>query len=267
MAMMDNETLESGDDADGHGELGIKPFFAHLEDLRKTVVFCAISLLIGMLIAFPFTADILTLLKEPMARAGADGADLLKVTKLAAGFSIAMRVIFWSGMLLSAPVMLFSIARFVFPGLTERERRAISRSLTASVGLFVGGVCMGFFMTVPVGIKVMMRITDKIGVSYDFIELADYVSFVLKMLLAFGLAFELPVVVLILGSLGILNSTSLREKRRHVFVGLLVLAMMLTPADPWTMLMMACPLIALFEVCIWLIWFKERSSKADATTD
>ncbi len=262
---MNYETTET-DDTGHPEERDVKPFLSHLEDLRKTVVYCFVSLLVGMLIAFPFTADILNLLKEPMARAGLDPAEYLKVTQIAAGFSIAMRIIFWGGLMISMPALLYFIARFVFPGLTQRERRTISRSLLASVGLFATGVSMGYFMTVPVGIRVMTQITAKVGVAYDFIELADYVSFVLKLLLAFGLAFELPVIVLILGSLGIVDSVGLRNKRRHVAVGLLVMAMILTPSDPWTMLMMAVPLVGLYEVCIWLIWFREKkAARADSS--
>lgn len=259
MQKMNHETTETSDT--GHPEdREVKSFLAHLEDLRKTIVCCFVSLIVGMVIAFPFTAEILNLVKEPMTRAGLDPAEYLKVTQLAAGFSIAMRIIFWGGLLISTPALLYFIARFVFPGLTQRERRIISRSLLAAVGLFVGGVCMGYYMTVPVAIRVMTQITAKVGVTYDFIELADYVTFVLQLLLAFGLAFELPMIVLILGMLGIVDSKALRTKRRHVVVGLLVLAMLLTPPDPWTMIMMSVPLIGLYEICIWLVWLHEKKA-------
>ena len=257
---MDEPTTESSE-VGYPEERDVKPFLVHMEDLRKMIVACAICLLIGMCIALPFTRDILGVLKIPLAKAGMDPDQYLKVTQIAAGFSIGMRIVFWGGLLFSAPIMLIFVGRFVYPGLTQREKNTISRSLLASVALFIAGACMGYFMTVPVGLRMMARITHAVGTDYDFIELADYVSFVLKLLLAFGLAFELPVVVLVLGSLGIVNSTSLRDKRRHVIVGLLIGAMLLTPSDPWTMLMMAAPLIALFESCIWLMWFKERRSK------
>jgi len=84
---------------------------------------------------------------------------------------------------------------------------------------------------------------------------------VLKLLIAFGLAFQLPVVLLVLGNMGLVNSVQLRDKRRHVVVGLMILAMLLTPSDPFTMLLMALPLIVLYEICIWMIWAKERKAK------
>ena len=110
-------------------------------------------------------------------------------------------------------------------------------------------------------IRVMANLTYAVGTDYDFIDLGDYVAFVLKLLIAFGLAFELPVVLLILGSLGIVNVEMLRAKRRHVIVGLFILAMMLTPADPWTMFGMAVPMIGLYEVSILAIAFKDRRKK------
>ena len=113
-------------------------------------------------------------------------------------------------------------------------------------------------LDMPVALKFMIRVNEWIGTSCEFWEEADYVSFVLKLLLAFGLAFELPVVVLALGSMGIVSSEQLRDKRRHVIIGLLVLAMFLTPADPYTMILMAAPMTVLYEFCIWMTWYRER---------
>jgi sec-independent protein translocase protein TatC len=90
------------------------------------------------------------------------------------------------------------------------------------------------------------------------VELSNYVAFVLKLLISFGLAFQLPVILVALGSAGIVSATQLREKRRHVIVGLMVAAMLLTPPDPLTLLLMAIPLILLYEICIWIVLVKER---------
>lgn len=103
----------------------------------------------------------------------------------------------------------------------------------------------------------MARIENWMGTPADFWETAGYVSFVLKLLLAFGLAFQLPIIVYLLGVLGIVSSRQMREKRRHVVVALLVVGMIMTPPDPLTMILMALPLIVLYEVCIWLVSLRE----------
>ena len=235
-----------------------KPFVAHLDDLRKTVVWVACLLFGGIVIAVPLAPFILNWIKAPYYRAGLDSIVALQVTQVGGGLAIAMRVIVWSGLLISLPFVILSIGRFVFPGLTATEKRAIRRGAGFSVGLFVTGVWMGYRWTVPVALQMMQRIESWIGETSKFWETPGYVGFVLKLLIAFGLAFQLPVLVLVLGNLGIVSSLQLREKRRHVIIALMVLAMFLTPADPITMLLMACPLIVLYEICIWLIWAKEK---------
>jgi len=237
-------------------------FLAHLEDLRRTILLSAGTLVVTMGLVIPFVPRILDLLATRLDAAGVDPAKALQVIGVASGFALTMRLVFWSGLILALPVILFFVANFVFPGLTRGERKVVLRALSFAAVLFAAGVAMGYFMTVPVALRFMFRIEAWLGVRREFIEIGDYVSFILKLLLAFGLAFELPVVVLALGSLGIVDSSQLRSKRRHVLVGLLVMAMFLTPQDPLTMLLMAVPLAVLYEVCIWMIRAEERHRAA-----
>ena len=238
-----------------------KPFLEHLEDLRRTMLWCAGFLAVGMALAIPLAPRILELLKAPVARNGLDPAEFLRVLRVAGGFSIALRVVFWSGLLGASPFIVCAIGHFVFPGLTVRERKSVLGAAGFAVLLFAGGVLMGYLVTLPVALRVMLAINRWMHVTCEFVELSDYVAFALKLLMAFGLAFELPVVLLALGGLGILSSDQLRRKRRHVIVGLMVLAMLLTPPDPLTQLLMAVPMALLYEACIWLIWLREKSRK------
>jgi sec-independent protein translocase protein TatC len=235
-----------------------KPFLEHLEDLRKTIIVCGVWLAGGMLIAIPFAPKILSLLKVPFARSGHDPDDYLKVIHLAGGLSVGMKIVFWTGLIIGMSGIVAAVCKFVFPGLTEKERRTVTGAIGFAVLLFVAGVSMCYFMTLHVAIRVLMRITEIMGSSPELIELGDYVVFVLKLMLAFGIAFELPVVILALGHMGLVSSNLLRKKRRHVIVGLAALAMLLTPQDPYTMVLMALPLVLLYEGCIWIIYFKER---------
>jgi len=238
-----------------------KPFLEHLDDLRKTIVRSAALLVAGMLIAIPVAPRVLHLTKVPLIKAGMDPDVFLKVIRVAGGLSIAMRVIFWSGLLISIPFIILVVGSFVFPGLKRKERQAILHSSGFAVALFAGGVCMGYFVTMPVALRMMFRINAWMRVSCEFVELGDYVSFVLRLLIAFGLAFELPVVIVVLGSIGVVSSDQLRARRRHVIVGLLIAAMLLTPPDPLTQIMMAGPLVLLYELCIWVVWFRERARR------
>ena len=238
-----------------------KPFVDHLEDLRLTVLWCAGALLAGLLVAIPLAPWVLRTLKGPLASTGVDPDTFLKVLRVAGGLSAGMRIVFWSGMLLSVPILLLAIGHFVFPGLKRRERKAVVWIIGASAVLFTAGVMMGYHLTLPVALRMMFRINALLGITCDFVDLADYMSFSLRLLIVFGLAFELPVVIVALGSVGILSYEQLRTSRRYVIVGIFVVAMLLTPPDPITQLLMALPMILLYEACIWIVWLRERAAR------
>jgi sec-independent protein translocase protein TatC len=252
------------DELDSHGT---KPFVEHLDDLRRTILWSLVSLGVGMAFAFPLAPYVLALLKVPVARAGMDPETFLRVLRVAGGLSITLRIGFWGGLLLALPFILLAVAWFVFPGLTLRERKAVRTALGVAVLLFAVGVAFGYFMVLPAVVQLMLRINEWLGLTSEFVELGDYVSFVLRLLIAFGLAYELPVVVVALGHLGIVTSQSLRAYRRHVAVGLLVAAMLLTPPDPLSQIMMALPLVLLYEICIWIVWARQRPAKKNEAGD
>jgi sec-independent protein translocase protein TatC len=243
-----------------------KPFLEHLEDLRKTFLGMILSLLAGMAIAWPLAPRILKLAIAPvddaLILAGIDStaSEFLKVINLTGPFTITFNIIFWGGLIFAAPFILYFLAQFVFPGLTDKEKSAIRRSGFFVVILFAAGVTLGYTITLQKAIVIMISISQWIGAPLEWVLLSDYISFVLKLLLAFGLAFQLPIVVLILGYLGLVDSTSLREKRRHVVVGTLVIGMVLTPPEVFTQIMLAVPMYLLYECSIWIIWLREKTS-------
>lgn len=234
-----------------------KPFIEHLEDLRKTLIGSITSLVVGMAIAIPLAPKVMEWLKQPLQKATGSAEPFLRSLDVAGGFNLAMRLIFWTGLLLSAPFILFFVGSFVFPGLTQKEKTAVKRSSLFAAVLFFCGVMLGYKMTLPVALEVMMGLHTWLGIRAEWV-VNSYVSFSLQLLLAFGLVFELPVVLLILGHIGIVNSTQLREKRRVVIIILLIVAMLLTPPDIFTQLIMGIPLIVLYEACIWMIWAAEK---------
>ncbi len=253
------------DDKDEDG--AIKSFLGHLDDLRTTLLRCAIALISAACIAAPLAPSILNLLKSRLTRAGQDPETFLRVLEVEGGFSIAVRIVLWSALVLSSPFISFFVAAFVFPGLTPKERRGVLRSTGFAVILFIGGVLLCYFGTLPLALKVMFGISEWVGVKPGPIMITSYVVFCLRLLLGFGLAFELPVLLVFLGYLGIISSKQLRERRSHVVVILLVVAMLLTPPDIFTQLMMAGPMVVLYELSIWIIVVNERRKSAPSAEE
>lgn len=240
-----------------------KPFLEHLADLRMTLLGCLAAWGIGMAIVMPLTPRLFDLLRAPLAKVTEHPEQFLRSLEITGGFSIALQIVLWGGLLLSAPVITLLLVRFVIPGLTRLERKAIIGSLAFVVGLFILGVSIAYFITLPVALKIMLGLHTWLGIRAEWTAVS-YVSFAVKLLLAFGLAFELPVVVVVLGYLGIVSTTFLRSKRRHAIVTILILAMLLTPGpDVFSQIIMAVPMILLFEACIWIIWLAERKKRDD----
>jgi len=239
----------------------IKPFLDHLEDLRRTLLWCLAVLILGVLIAIPIAPDILDILKRPVAETGRNPADFLKIIDVMGGMAVAIRVVLWSGLLFSLPLIVCLVGSFVFPGLLANEKRTTIGAAVLAVLLFLTGVALGFSI-IPAALKAMFRVSEWMNAAPDFVRLPDYVSFVLKLLIAFGLMFELPIVVLALGAMGLVSSPQLREYRRYVIVGLFISAMLLTPPDPFTQVLMAAPMTLLYEACIWILWLHEKRSRA-----
>lgn len=244
----------------------VKPFLDHLEDLRWTILWSVCAVAVSMAAIAAFAPEILQWIKAPLAATGRDPAVFLKILEVTGGISVTIRVILWSGILLSVPLIVLIIGRFIFPGLRAQEKRAVIGAGALAVILFATGVVLGYTIATP-ALEIMFWFSTWIsGAEPEFVLLTNYVSVVLKLLIAFGLVFELPVVVLALGAMGIVSSRTLRQARRYVIVGLFVLAMMLTPPDPLTQIAMAAPMTLLYEACIWLIWVRERRADGPANT-
>ncbi len=242
----------------------VKPFLDHLEDLRMTIFRSLVVLVVSMLIVIPLSPYILKILTIPLKLSGVDLPPLESYSPLTA-ITLIMRMSFWSGVIISSPFLCWFIADFVFPGLTKTERLVILNSSGGAVFLMIGGVLVGYFAAVPGALRIMFNLHQWLGIEPKW-RIMEYVTLVLQLLLAFGLAFELPLFVLILGKIGVINAKQLQEKRKHVIVGLLILAMILTPPDVFTQLIMAIPLIILFELCIWILKAGElKKAKTDST--
>ena len=233
-----------------------RPLMEHLMALRDMLVFAATAWAICVVVAGVFSPQILGWLKSPAAAS----EDMLQGLDLTSGFSTAMSIALWGGTALSFPLVIYAILRFVFPALTNREKFVLLSILIFGSALFFIGVGLAYTKTLPMVVVAFQQINSWVGLPVTTIRIEGYISIVLKTVIAFGLVFQLPLVIFVLGWFGIVTSKGLREKRRIVIVLAFVVAMFLTPPDPMSQIIMAVPLCALYELSIWAVWLKEKGS-------
>ncbi len=234
-----------------------KPFLEHMEDLRRTILWCLAALAGGMLVALPLTPVLLGLLQKPLAAVTDQPGEFLHSLEVSGAFSVTMKIGFWGGLLLSAPLILLFAGSFVFPGLHSHERRAVLNAAGLGVALFALGVYLGYRFTLPTTLGIMFGMHRWLGIRPEW-TVTSYVAFSVQLLIAFGFVFEIPAVLLALGKMGIIDSSQLRHFRRHAIVAALVIGAVLTPPDVFSQLLMALPLIVLYEMCVWIVWATEK---------
>ena len=232
-----------------------RPLVEHLLALRDMLVFAAVSWTVCVIVAGVFSPEILAWLKSPAATS----EEMLQGLDLTSGFSAMMSIALWGGTAISFPFLVYAILRFVFPALTNREKCVLLTILVTGSALFIVGVGLAYGETLPLVVTAFQSINDWVGLPVTTIRIEGYISIVLKTVIAFGLVFQLPLVIFVLGWFGLVTSASLREKRRFAIVIAFILAMFLTPPDPMSQIMMAVPLCLLYELSIWAVWLKERA--------
>jgi len=245
-----------------------RPFLEHLIDLRNCLMQCAAAWIICEIIIVPFAPSITRWLMAPAQQA----KDMIQGLTWTAGFDILIKIMLWGGTALSLPALLFFLLRFIFPGLKRSERTIIMFCLFTSTFLFGGGVWMAYSATLNIAFTVLQKLNAWMGVKVEILTLNEHVEIVIKTIIAFGLAFQLPLLLMVLGWIGIVSSDALREKRRIAIVVIFVIAMVLTPPDPVSQIIMAVPMCILYEVCIWVIRLRElgrwkKNNEPPATTN
>jgi sec-independent protein translocase protein TatC len=236
------------------------PFLEHLEEFRKTVIRSGIAIIIGMAVCWAFVPWMTDVLRQPAQEYIDAGKITLQHPEVTSGFKMYLTLTFWGGLLISMPVLMVVMGSFVMPGIKDTERRVIRRVSGFAGVLFIVGVLLGYKVTLPLAMKIMWGFTGRLGGEAIW-NYQKFIAFTLQVLLGFGVAFQLPIVIILLGKLGILDSRQLREKRRHVIVAMFILAMLRTPPDETTQILMALPLILLYEFCIWFLYFSEKGGK------
>lgn len=234
-----------------------KPLLEHLIALRDMLILAAVAWCISVVVSACFANYISDWIKSP----DAIQSRLMQAKSPSDGIYLILEISFWVGTALSFPVIAFSLLRFIFPALTKREKYFILSVLLFGTFLFVAGVYLAYTQTIPSMMAVFDKVNEWMNVDTAQYFAHEYVSLVLKLLFAFGIVFQVPLVIFMLGWFGIISSDALREKRRIAIVLSFVLSMFLTPPDAISQVIMAIPLCILYEAAIWAIWLKERSSR------
>ncbi|MDD5350553.1 MAG: twin-arginine translocase subunit TatC [Chthoniobacteraceae bacterium] len=235
-----------------------KPFLQHLEELRWTCLKMAAALFVCMAACLVFQKDLVRLMEEPLNRIDPGLVSKLQNLGVIDPITISFSLAFYAGIVFAFPLLLFFLAQFVLPGLTRREKKVILPAIAAGTGLFLTGVALCYFVLLPETLRFCFNYSKSLNFAPSW-TVREYFSFVTQMMIAFGAAFELPVVVAVLVYLGILSFRLLNQTRPYAYVLVLFLAAVLAPTpDPISFLALGAPMCLLYEACIWMAWLLEK---------
>jgi sec-independent protein translocase protein TatC len=223
------------------------PFTAHLEELRSRLIVSFVAVGIGFFVAYFFKEKLFELLMKPLTDVMGEG-DKLIFTNLPEAFFVYLKTAFLAGIMAASPVILYEFWKFVGPGLYKKERVVLLPVVFLCSFFFIGGALFGYFIVFPYGFKFFL------GFATEFIRplpsMKEYFSFASKLLIAFGVVFELPLIITLLSRLGLISVEFLKKNRKYALLLFFVGAAILTPPDVITQIMMAVPLMVLYEISI-----------------
>jgi sec-independent protein translocase protein TatC len=222
-------------------------FISHLIELRDRVLRALIAFAVVFVCLFPFAQDLYTLVAGPMLAALPKGKEML-ATGVASPFFIPVKVTMMCAFVVALPIILYQVWAFVAPGLYVHEKKLIAPLVVSSTALFLCGMAFAYFLVLPTVFRFLASFTPE-GVSFAP-DISQYLDFVLTLLIAFGLAFEVPVVVVVLVRMGVVSVAKLKEIRPYVIVGAFVIGAIFTPPDVISQLMLAIPMWLLYELGI-----------------
>ncbi|GAA5125927.1 hypothetical protein GCM10023212_28530 [Luteolibacter yonseiensis] len=186
---------------------------------------------------------------------------MLSSLKPTEGFMLSMKISFFAGIVVSFPLLLWFLLQFVLPGLHSHEKRVMWPAMAVGFGLFLAGAVFAYYMVLPRALLFFAQWSKDMGISNDW-RITEYIDFAMQFTLLFGLSFELPVVVMVFVKLGLLSYETMSRTRSYAIVGIFVAAAVLTPTpDAFTLMLMALPMIVLYEICIWLAYFDRRKNR------
>ncbi|AKH70517.1 twin arginine targeting protein translocase subunit TatC [Spongiibacter sp. IMCC21906] len=242
-----------------------QPLVAHLTELRNCILYCVLAVLICALALMPFSAEIYTFVAEPLRRYLPEGSSMI-ATEVASTFLTPFKLVLVAAFCLAIPVVLHQAWRFVGPGMYRHEKKLAAPLLISSVLLFYAGMAFAYYVVFPLVFGFFSGITPE-GVAYTP-DIARFLDTALKLFLAFGVAFEIPIATVLLISAGVISAKDLAAKRPYVIVGCFVFGMLLTPPDVISQALLAVPMWLLFETgIIFGRFIKPRVAAAEEQDD
>ncbi len=246
------------------------PLMEHLIELRRRLIWSFGALFAAFGVCFYFAGEIFGFLVQPLiAGFGGPGQGRIVYTKLYEAFFVEVRVAFFAAFFLAFPVIANQIWAFVAPGLYAKEKRAFLPFLIATPILFALGAALAYYIVMPTAIRFFLGYQGQItGIEQEALPaMGEYLSFVMHFVLAFGIAFLLPVLLMLLERAGIVTRSQLKSGRRYAILIAFVIAAVATPPDVLSQFMLAVPLIILYEISLVAIWFTERRRAREAGSE
>jgi sec-independent protein translocase protein TatC len=241
-----------------------KPFLTHIEDLRVTIIKIALALVVGMFVCFAFRDSIAGFIQRPLVDLDPERAANLQSLGVADSFTISLELAFYGGIVISFPLLVIFIAEFILPALNKKEKAMIIPVALIGSGLFLTGAAFSYFVVLPQTLDFFFNDARAMNWQPTW-TVREYYSFTTQFIIAFGLAFELPLAVLMLVKLGFVDHTQLRKTRAFAVVVIFIFAAIITPtSDIVTLLLMGGPMCLLYEICIGIAWLMRDKQAPNA---
>jgi sec-independent protein translocase protein TatC len=242
------------------------PLLDHLIELRKRLLLALVALVVAFAVCLYFARPIFAILVQPLLAAG---QGKIIYTDIFEAFFVEIKVAFFSATMVAFPVFATQLWKFVAPGLYAKEKKAFLPFLFMTPVLFGAGAAMAYYVAMPVALKFLLGFSGDVGgVTQEALPgVGNYLNFVTKFIFGFGIAFLLPVLLMLLEAAGIVTRAQLTSGRRYAIVGAFALAAVLTPPDIVSQLLLAVPLCLLYELALIAIWFTEKRRKKVVETE
>jgi len=245
-----------------HDESGVhKTLLGHIEDLRWTLIKSGGVLLASMVLCFCLRSWLAVVLERPLQTAAPKQS--LQSLGVADSFTVSMELAFYAGFVLAFPLILYFVAQFILPALTRAESRVLLPVVVVGFLLFLSGVTFAYFAILPLALAFFYTDATQVMGWNPMWTVREYYTFVSTLTLSFGVAFQLPLIVVALVKLGILNYTMLARTRRYAIMIIAIVSVLLTPPDVFTLVLMGVPLYILYEGCIAIAWFLNRKKSSE----